>query len=204
MKLVILALSLLFSTPGYADHLISPRIDLTTSKVSHILGVIDANMYYRFAQEQMSSATIPGERIVIINSPGGEVQVGGSIIKMLNFERESGTKMVCIVTGDASSMAFNLLTKVCDIRVAFPGSHMLVHKAAISDIIGYGKRLTSKELRRIAANLDKYDEPYRQANAAAMHLSLRAYDRYADRERSWSESELLTIGYLDGVGYVSQ
>lgn len=195
----------LISHAARAEHVVSPEahIDLNTSKVMHIIGEIEPNMLYKIATEQLLTIGIPGDRLVMISSPGGRVDVGSMIMNMLEMEQKMGTRLVCVVLGDASSMAFNILTH-CDVRLSITHSHFLVHKVAMGGLEGDSERLTSITLRKYAAKLDEVDQPFRLANAKAMHLSQVDYDYFAENERIWDEQTLLIKRYLHGIAHIEQ
>lgn len=192
MKAFVLASLLLLSNVANAYH-----VNFNSQKIAHIVGEIDTQTQFRFEMEMESTRDIPGDRLILIDSPGGYVEAGQRMLEVLDVERARGVKAVCVVMGEASSMAFDILTH-CDVRLAAPNSHMTVHKIAISQW-DTNARGTAANLRREADELDQIDEPYRKANAKAMHLTLREYDRYADQETSWTASILLQRGYLQGI-----
>lgn len=165
-------------------------------KVSHIQGIIDENAARIYSQETLDTLYIPGDRAIYINSLGGELTAGQIIIDLMEAEKAQGVRLVCVVDEEATSMAFNILTH-CDKRYAYRTTRFLVHKAALGSW-DQNLRPTAKNLRREANELQRADEPYRRANAKAMHLSLAEYDDNADQERTWSAEELLNLKYLNG------
>jgi ATP-dependent protease ClpP protease subunit len=171
-------------------------VNLDTAKVVHIEGEMVPDMIYRVATELTLTHGIPGPRVVYISSPGGYIDVGNMITKMLLSEQQKGTKMVCVVIGNASSAAFNLLSH-CDIRLATPESHFTVHHDAVGGL-DPEVRWTAKNLRNLADDIDKDDEEASALNAIKMGLSRPDYELYADHERAWTAQELLLMGYLQG------
>lgn len=202
IMLIIWLVALLAPVKSLADtvQVISEDIkySITTSKVAHVYGSIDRNSSATFEAEMLTTTGKPGDRIVLINSPGGEVREGAKMIKMIEVEKTMHTRVVCVVLHDASSMAFNLLTH-CDIRLASARAHATVHKVAYQPMVTCENgRCTARLLRQKAAELDKDDEPYRIANAKAMHLSLEDYDLFADQDHIWAAPVLYAKGYLAG------
>lgn len=194
MKFV--AFLLLLSYPSYAIHIKSDKIDITTNKVIHLGDVVIGPKLDATVKEALDTGPLSGDRAIVINSNGGSVDLGATFIKAMAEEKiEGGGRIVCVVTGMAHSMAFNILT-FCDVRLATKGSKMLVHKvrALVPRVL-----LTAAELRTIADGIDKTDAPYRKANAAAMHLTLKEYDTAADSERVWTAEELLKLKYIQDI-----
>jgi ATP-dependent protease ClpP protease subunit len=198
-KLAILFLSFLLSLPVQAAHITGRTINynLNTHKVISIVGVIDDSMEVSVKVQQLATYDLPGPRLVLIYSPGGSTIAGDHIIERLEKEKRATRQpLVCMVIGAAHSMAFNILSH-CDVRLMTFDSTSVVHKVAIGGDIGM--RPTARNLRRIAKEMDIYDEPYRIYNAAKMHISVQDYDKYADAETEWSAPRLLRMGYLTGI-----
>lgn len=135
------------------------------------------------------------DRILIIQSPGGRVDIGKNIIKELENEKRNHHKLVCIVNSFAHSMAFNIYSH-CDYRIATKDAKMIAHMIALG---GAPDRLTAKNMRKYADYLDHMDEEFNAYNAKAMHLPLMVYRAAADAEKAWNTNELTFIGYVDEV-----
>ncbi len=208
MRKLFLALSLLLiSTTANAEHIVSKEahIDINTDRAVHVKGPIYINMKDRLRKEfQLSETLGDKELVVIIDSPGGDVDFGQQIIDAVDYVKTTLHKrVVCVVDGDASSMGFNLLTH-CDVRLATIQSRMVVHKIEWPNVsTAYPMRHTAEFYRKVAKKIDEIDEPYRQANAKAMHLPLWDYDHFADNETDWTASLLKIIGYLQGIATVT-
>ncbi len=202
MRSLIAALILLTSSPAFAAHVVSPKagIDLDTKKTIVLHGEVNTFSAITFLADLEAVEDLPGDLLVIIDSPGGDVESGDRMIAAIDAVEASGTRVVCVASHAAHSMAFNLLTH-CNVRLATPGTTMVVHKIEISRI---DMRRTAANLRRIADRLDRLDEKYRQANSKAMKLSLKQYDLCADEETEWSALLLYKRGYLQGPASLSQ
>lgn len=170
---------------------------LRSQKTVYLEGEItDSSAFYTIMHMRVTE-DIPGDRVIVIDSPGGDVSGGTRIIQAIDREKRDGTPVICIVEHDASSMAFNILTH-CSVRLATAKSHMVVHAVAFVEMPP-NRRLTSRCLRELAGVLDTLDEPFRVANARAMHLRLEDYDHYAADETEWSAERLYAISYLNGI-----
>ncbi len=124
------------------------------------------------------------------------------MIEIMELEKLHKVRQVCVVTGSAHSMAFNILSH-CDVRLSVPGTHMIVHQIAISGTINCQRvRCTSTFLKDLAESLDKDDEDFRLLNSKAMGLTLKEYDFYAGKEHSWVPRELIKRKYLHGIAIV--
>lgn len=197
ISLLFIAMSI---STAYAERVLSnvADIDLDTKKVIHINGSIDRTVVRSVATEGMNTQAIPGDRLVIISSRGGEVSAGKVILSMLLNEKKDhpGMRLICVADQEVDSMAFNILS-FCDVRLATEETKFVAHK--VRDYYKGEIILTAKEMREKADEMDRLDEPYRQQNAKAMHLKLKDYDKYADDEKEWSVDELVKLKYLSGI-----
>lgn len=190
-------LLLFLSTNASALHLTYDKININTDKITRINGDINYSSLKEFEKQMRKTFMLPGPRIILIDSGGGSVEAGKVMIELLELEKSSGVKQACVVIRQASSMAFNLLTH-CDVRFAAPDAHMLMHKVFLWRW-PMDKKLTAKNLKEAAADLDKADEPYRQANSKALRITLRQYDKYAEAETVWEPQLLVKMHYLLGL-----
>lgn len=194
---------MLFSSSVRAAR-VSGSYSLETNKVVVIAGGIDDAMVNSVYIQLAISKGLPGDRLVIIRSPGGSITSGRRIIKMLEEEKaRTGKKLVCVVVGGAHSMAFSILTH-CDVRLATPGSTSVVHKAAAYGLDEERQRMTAIQLRKIAEELDKSDREIAAENQAAMLLDPATYDKNANAEKEWTAKELLNLKYLHGIVRVGE
>lgn len=196
MKYLLLLAFILCPTACSAYEVYSKHVHLVTDKVSHITGMIDPKAAAAYYVETTKTLSLPGPRVIVIDSLGGYLDSGQQIIDMMEAEKAHGVRLVCVVQKEATSMAFNILTH-CDIRLASPKARFLVHNAALGGWDS-NERATAKNLRKEANMLDRENQPYRDANCTAMHLTLKEYDDAADEEKTWTTQELIKIGYLSG------
>lgn len=204
MKHLLVAFLFLISTVANAASVHSARYNLSTQKVVVIAGVIDEGMTSSVYIQMRLTANMSGPRLVIIRSPGGSVEEGMKIKKMLDDERDAThQKLVCVAVNGAHSMAFNIMTD-CNVRLATPGTRMVAHRVAAGALDGENPRLSAKNLREIAKDMDKIDTYFDALNAKALHLTPDQYSRYADDQHAWTVPELVAVGYLNDVVSVGQ
>ncbi len=202
MRGLLVALCLFLSQSAYATHIVSKaaHIDITTDKAVTLKGAITFTSARKLVKEMLSTLGNKGQRVVILNSPGGMVEAGKIIIEAIRAEQQIGP-VVCIADKEASSMAFNIIS-YCDVRLATAKTHSVVHKIRVA--FPPGVMLTSRRLREVADALDKSDEPFRRNNARRMHISLADYDLFADKETAWRVETLVAKGYYAGVCTIDQ
>lgn len=192
---------------GNTLHLVSAQagIDIHTQKVIRISGPITPAVMIPAVKGAINTQVLPGPRVVILDSPGGIAEIGDMFINaLLKEKQDTGNKIICVANHNASSMAFDILT-YCDVRLVTPKSHMLVHALAyeFSCAEPPRARLTAKNLREMAEDLELSDLDHRKANAEAMHLSLADYDLFADNETVWTGESLLKMGYFNGTATIT-
>ena len=199
LRLLLLICAFLVPAQSAAEQLRVPalHLDLNTQKVSHLLGEITQKSANQFLFEQASTSFYAGDRLVLIDSPGGDVDAGKKIMDSLVKEQEHGTKLVCLVFGTAASMAFNILSH-CDVRVSTKQATFLFHHCALSDF-PVNVRMTSQHLKEISDEMERIDEQFCAVNSKALHLSRALYEKLANSESYWSPRELLSRKYLDAV-----
>ena len=70
--------------------------------------------------------------VLRINSPGGSVLAGFDLARYLE---ETGIQVVCVVDGEAASMAFYILQS-CDVRLMTSRSMLMAHEPSASGFFG--------------------------------------------------------------------
>ena len=205
-KLLFIVLALiatLLPTEALATHVISDmaHIDLNTNKVAKVLGEVTEGSALLFNAQVAATDRIKGPLLVLIDTPGGEVEAGERMIDTIKVEQSRGVKVVCLVVNHASSMGFNILTH-CDVRLALPGSFMLMHKIAIGGVDCMSVRCSAIHLRELADELDEGDAPFAEANRKALHLTKYQYDQLADAQHVFYPNELLFRHYLHGIASI--
>lgn len=183
-------------------HLSAPSagIDIRTQKVAKILGPIWVFSKFAFFVDMASTADLPGDRVIIIDSPGGEVDAGEEMLALMRQEQAKGVKQICVVTKEAVSMAFNILSH-CDVRLALPKAKFMFHNMFYVEAVPCGpdKRCTAKKLRTIADDLEKTEAPYIAQNMKALYMNLKTYEMHSDNQTYWRVQKLLDRGYLHGT-----
>lgn len=130
MKTLLLAATLL-STTALSQTVIIPEniLTLDASRTVLINGVI--------GRSAVSTAdkilAMRGKRPIniVINSSGGSVFTGNTILQAIATVQAKGTRVNCVVTRFAASMAFIIFNE-CNNRYALPNSLLLWHAPRIS------------------------------------------------------------------------
>lgn len=200
-RLLTLAL-LLVSTQTQAARVYNENgtIDVTTQKVTYIDRYFDPALAFTFAIDTQMSLYYPGPRIIVIDSLGGIEQIGSQLINVMELEKIAGVQQICVVIGNAASMAFNLLTH-CDVRLGVQGSLYLYHPIAhiITDSKYLGKRLTARTLREAARDLDALDMQYNIPNRLALHMTKKEFNYYLHKDKWWTLKQMIDYGYIKSL-----
>lgn len=143
------------------------------------------------------------EVIVDIDSPGGSVDVGLSIINAMQAAHRGGMKLTCRV-GDnamAASMAAAILEAGCTTREMAPTAALLFHEPAVPE----AGRGNEHDFRRLSDALA--DTNRRMAILIAPHLKHAGGSRWtadeysawiAGRDRWVDHAEAIAMGAVDG------
>ncbi len=142
---------------------------------------------------ELAAAPDYGRVDITINSPGGDVGAGMTLIDAMRAAKRRGIGIVCIVDGQASSMAAYLL-QICSVRVVRAGSFILFH-APRSQYSG-----TAWEIERQAQALNDYQRIFAIMATGRMHMSVAEFEaRIKDKDWILSPAEALAIGAVDLV-----
>lgn len=187
-------------------HVVSPEahVDITTSKVSLLQGAIDEGSARTYEYQSVQTLDQPGDRLVLINSPGGTDQAGEQIMALMDIERQAGTRMICVVRKLAASMAFNILSH-CDVRLSEARAHLLFHSLAFESLQSRGGpegRLTPEVLVKLAGELKKADAHYKRANLKLLNMTSDEYDQYSREDHFWTAEQLVARKYLHGLAVI--
>lgn len=200
LKITISWLILSYATATAGVYTLTGANDLkiTTSRVAFINGSINEQQYTIFQKQMLETSQAPGDRLIVIDSRGGEVNAGQGMIEMIEAEKSLGIKVYCFVTSRAMSMAFNILTH-CNVRLASNKARLLFHKIAYASLDENSGRLTPNRLRELAAQLDSDDNKYASRNAKALNMPTEDYTLFAYRDTVWMPQALVNMGYLQGI-----
>ena len=127
-KLLSLITVALISTTGFSKSITVNPDAPTTLEIN---GPIDFQMVIPLVDNIVTQAKEDVEITILINSPGGEVNAGMYLLNAMKLSQARGTKIRCITTGLAASMALQIFSQ-CDTRYALPNSFMLYHPVRIS------------------------------------------------------------------------
>ena len=142
----------------------------------------------------MELEKLPEVIVIEWDSPGGEVEAGFDLSKAIE---RSPVPVVCIVDGDAASMAFYILQS-CDARFATPRSMLMIHSVSIQ---GNVNGPSAGQLKNL---IDVYNKALLGHIAARLKVSKEEVaNRIAHGEWWMDAEEALAIGAIDGIVPVS-
>lgn len=123
----ILIAAILLFLPLYGENTVTAKVN----KIE-IIGPIDGKSVAAFITtfNKFLSDDNTSEINILINSPGGSVYDGTTMIDLLNVAYNRGITVNCYVAGTAASMAFIILSH-CENRYVLPHSKLLFHPVSI-------------------------------------------------------------------------
>lgn len=125
MYYLVLVLSMFVATNAMAG-----TFRPTEGRTVAIVGAIDSSAI-KMSDDIMQLADGSGQPIdLIIQSPGGRIDVGRTIIQAMKIAQTRGHTVRCVVVSYAASMAFSILAN-CSERYALQEAQMLYHPPRI-------------------------------------------------------------------------
>ena len=134
---------------------------------------------------------------LIINSPGGSVSDGFSLLNRMDYARSKGVVINCFVPEIAASMAFQIFLH-CDNRYALPRAGLLWHRVSIRV---RGASLNTLVISDLLKDLSAVDALIIQDLQENLPLSKERILYHLDRETLHiaQDLDLLAPGFLTGV-----
>jgi ATP-dependent protease ClpP protease subunit len=121
MRLLLTIPLLLLSMVSHGAEL---RVDPT--RLVRVIGEVNGSMLPLANRIDQLSAQSDEPIYLLINSPGGSIVIGNLIINSMNQAKARGSRIVCVSTLIAASMAFQFLVE-CDERYAMRYTKLLFH-----------------------------------------------------------------------------
>jgi ATP-dependent protease ClpP protease subunit len=143
---------------------------------------------------EQANADNPQAIVLEISSPGGEVDAGFLLMKAVE---RSHAPVVCVVDGEAASMAFAILQS-CSRRAMTTRSSLLAHQISVS-VQNFGGN--EKDWRNVAEMLRVAGEALDRHCAHRLHVNFEEYRaKIADGKDWWmTPAEALAVGAVDQV-----
>jgi ATP-dependent protease ClpP protease subunit len=166
-----------------------------------IIGKIDRDGSSILKQKFVEFSKADKNVIVLIDSPGGDME---DVWGIVDFIRLMSNKVIGIVIGRCSSAAFYIL-QACDIRLATPNSHILVHHITSTFSESFSKSDSEiEECFRIYLNSARADnERIAQFISKRTGHPLRVIKNYMDKGSNYrqkhSATEALKLNFIDAI-----
>lgn len=174
----LLAAVLFFTAPAFGQKASIPKIPkhITFKNAIYINGVIDYTTT-RVADQILSQASRPGAINIVIDSPGGSIFAGNTVVQAINMAQSSGKVVNCVVTRFAASMAFIIFNE-CTNRYALQTSLLLWHSPRIS----YMGILTPDVIRPLYDQLTSLKKFFDQRVLSKLKISKSKYEYYSKND----------------------
>ncbi len=155
------------------------------------LGILPAAQKLLIAQVTHAPSVV-----LTIDSVGGEMRAMQALSALIHSAEATGTRVICVVEGDAMSAGFYLLQQ-CSERIARPDSKLMWHEMSAvlrEDAYKPGELASIERDLRTATHEASIE--------IARHLKISAEElerRIADRDYFLSAAEALEIGAIDRI-----
>jgi ATP-dependent protease ClpP protease subunit len=182
-----LVLLMLAASPAAAQ-----TITLNPARLVQIRGPIAENAIPA-AQQINKLADGSGQSIdFFIDSPGGNVIVGGIVLNAIQAAKQRGHKIRCAVGNMAASMAFQILIH-CDERAAMKYSYLLFHPMKAS-----GGPVSAERAQYLYERLTAMEKPFIRDLIRALKINLNTFVYHYRNETLWMATEFgqLSPGFI--------
>jgi ATP-dependent protease ClpP protease subunit len=149
---------------------------LVTIRDTISLGVIETSANHI---EQLSAKS-KKPLFIFLNSPGGSVMAGSSVIDAVLLAQKRDVKVVCFSSVIAASMAFNIMA-YCNERYALANTKLLFHPVSLS---GRGMRLA--ELLVSVESMVTEERKMMHYLRSTLGLSWKDFHRHYFAETMWT------------------
>lgn len=139
-------------------------------------------------------AFAPASYTLLINSPGGSVYAGLHLMDAMHAARAAGTRVTCIVSGGAYSMAAIIL-QACTERLLERTSALMFHTVSVTKAEG-----NAWDLARLVREMRALNKRLAIIAVSRSRMRLTEYvARTADEDYWVGWEEALEFGFIDGV-----
>lgn len=169
------------STPNLIAADTSKTLIVNQNRLVEVIGVVNMSIIEGPAKRVEELSRDSSDPIyILLNSPGGSVTAGTSMIDAVKIAKHRGAEVVCFSGVLAASMAFNIMAH-CDRRYAFENTKLLFHPVSLS---GRGMRLA--ELIISAESMAKEEKRMMNFLRAKLGLSWKDFHRHYFAETLWT------------------
>lgn len=194
MRYLVLLLSL-FMTTGALAGTFHP----TEGRTVAVVGAIDSSAL-SMSDDIMKLADGSGKPIdLVIQSPGGRIDVGRTIIQAMKIAQVRGHVVRCVVVSYAASMAFSILAN-CSERYALAEAQMLYHPPRIGLMMA---TVTPQMAAQLHAELKKISLEIIRELQALYPVPLKPFLRHYLRE-SWHSAADLNAALGGNQQWITQ
>jgi ATP-dependent protease ClpP protease subunit len=177
-------LTIIFAFPAYANK----------CKSSPCVGIINGSINETAAELFIEAAKDEKDLVLIIDSPGGNVE---SARKMIQAMAEYNRRYTCIVAGTGASAAFWFLQR-CEKRIALNNSILIAHNGFVS--VPAGASIGVEELRSMANNLETWNRIMRKDISMRLNLSIPVLEKkFSEGDWVMTADEALVNNAIDKI-----
>jgi ATP-dependent protease ClpP protease subunit len=161
----------------------------------HLIGVVDGESVAPLieALQEAAESNVPAVTL-LIDSPGGSVYPGLSLIIAMRQAQRAGVQVTCIADGMAASMAAIILES-CDFRIATRRTAILFHGVSTSGCEG-----KSEDLQKCTNEVVDLTKWLTIIAAGRLNIGFQELERRMAARDYWvGWEEALEIGAIDAV-----
>lgn len=171
------------------------RVDMEDKDTLELTGIVSFGAVEPLVNTLLARAGKTKEVTIVINSPGGEVMSGLHLINVMNMAKSRGTRIKCVTTFVAASMAMQIFA-ACDSRYALRGSYLLFHPVRMSvggSMFSPGLDITPSLAKTISIELDRLEKILITDLRTALPLDDKTFYHHYNAETLWTAKELVEL-----------
>lgn len=150
-----------------------------------VIGVVHMGILEKVQQLEQLTRSSSEPITIVINSPGGDVLMGGFFLDAMRMAQERGVRLNCVSGVLAASMAYSFLVR-CDERIVLAHTRLLFHPMRVGSPMGF----TSYELEAILPRMNEDESVEKHAIRMLMGMEEEAFENNYRAETLWTARDL--------------
>lgn len=167
-----------FMLLAFASTVTAKSVTFDAKRTVRIVGEIDGSSIDKYAEKILKLIGNKKPIYLLINSPGGMVLPGTTVVDAIESAKASGSEVHCVAGSLAASMAFQMFTH-CSHRYAFAHTKLLFHPMSIE----IGGRVS--ELATLLTYLARVEKDMKKRLLKELNIPADVFEAHYAAETMW-------------------
>lgn len=186
IRLLLVLIGITTATDSYGNKI---DVNINKKRLVKLTLPITAKMSIDAANKIYNLSAVDKEAIyVLINSGGGQVFSGELVIDSIITAKNQGIEVVCLVSGMAMSMAFNIFLH-CSKHIVFNHSKLMFHPVSLRT----SGRFTGEDFTNLSRRLKRMDDRTLNKIREVTGVRRSLIEKWYKEERVFTGKELQTL-----------